>query len=80
MNRELVNEATKPSRKSDKCERQMEGMIQFMRWSDWMEPSIRESNGDLNEYFNGFTRRIGHKKTAFDNCRTRFLFQIIGRK
>ena len=31
MNRELVNEATKPSRKSDKCERQMEGMIQFMR-------------------------------------------------
>ena len=58
MNRELVNEATKPSRKSDKCERQMEGMIQFIRWSDWMEPSIRESNGDLNEYFNGFTVRM----------------------
>lgn len=48
MNRELRKEVSKKTVKNDNSERQMEGMIQYMRWANFIEPRVKESNGDMS--------------------------------
>jgi GEVED domain/Bacterial Ig domain/Secretion system C-terminal sorting domain len=49
MNRELRNEVSKSGHsKNDKFERQTEGMLQYMRWADFVEPRVKASNGDIS--------------------------------
>jgi hypothetical protein len=48
VTRELHKEVEKTTRKSDKFERELEGVLQFMRWSQFVEPRVAQSGGDLN--------------------------------
>ncbi len=77
--RELAKEANGAHKKGDKFERQMEGMLQFMRWSHWVEPRVQESNGDLSILTKGVEQAMVEQKrrTALQN-RTGATWSLVG--
>lgn len=60
--RELREEANGKAEKAGKHEREMEGMVHFMRWSTMVEPRVKESKGDLNAMNEGMYRALQRKK------------------
>ena len=64
--KELAKEANGTSKKSGKSERQMEGMVQFMRWSNWVEPRVSESNGDLSVLTQGVERAMIEQRRSMN--------------
>ena len=58
FNRELRKEALSNRPKTDKFERQMEGMIQFMRWSQFIEPRVKESQGNIGSISESVARAL----------------------
>ncbi len=61
--RELRNEANGKAAKAGKYEREMEGMVHFMRWSTFVEPRVKESNGDMSAMNEGMYRAFKKKQT-----------------
>ena len=78
MHRELHREVSK-GRADAKSERAMEGMVQFMRWSNRVEPRIRESNGDLGVIAEGMARAIDMKSREI-STRAGATWTLIGPK
>ncbi len=77
--KELAKEANGAHRKGDKFERQMEGMLQFMRWSHWVEPRVQESNGDLSILTIGVQQAIvEQKRRNFLQNRTGATWSLVG--
>ncbi len=62
--REMFKEASRPERKSDKFERELEGIMQFMRWSEFVEPRVAESQGDLSVIQEGNVRALAQQANA----------------
>lgn len=59
--REIRKEANKKAERAGKYEREMEGMVHFMRWSQFIEPRVRESNGDMMAVSEGLYRALNKK-------------------
>lgn len=59
--RELQREANGKAAPEAQYEREMEGMVQFMRWSEFVGPRVSESNGDLTAISEGMYRAIAKK-------------------
>ena len=78
MNRELRKEVEK-GHADAKSEQAMEGMIQFMRWSNRVEPRIRESNGDLSIIAEGTARAIADQSRQL-STRAGATWSLIGPK
>jgi Bacterial Ig domain/Secretion system C-terminal sorting domain len=78
MNKELRREVAK-GRTDAKSEQAMEGMIQFMRWSNRVEPRIRESNGDLSVIGDGMARAIASQSRQL-STRAGATWSLIGPK
>ena len=77
--KELAKEAAGTSKSRDKFERQMEGMLQFMRWSNWVEPRVSESNGDLGVLANGVERAMVEQKRSMNlQNRTGASWSLVG--
>ena len=62
MNRELRKEVSRNGIKNDKFERQMEGMVQYMRWANFIEPRVKESNGDMSAMGTGMVEALTEQK------------------
>jgi Bacterial Ig domain/Secretion system C-terminal sorting domain len=62
LTRELRQEARNAGQKSGKYEQQMEGMIQYKRWASFMEPRVRESNGDMSAMNIGITQALADRQ------------------
>ena len=61
--RELLREANSKAAPEAQYEREMEGMVQFMRWSEFVGPRVKESNGDLTSISEGMYRAISKKSS-----------------
>jgi Bacterial Ig domain/Secretion system C-terminal sorting domain len=75
--RELYKEVEKPSRKSDKFERELEGILQFMRWSQFVEPRVAESGGDINAIGKGIQNAMSAQSRNL-GVRAGANWQLIG--
>jgi hypothetical protein len=77
--RELAKEANGTHKKGDKFERQMEGMLQFMRWSHWVEPRVQESQGDLKVMTQSMERAVMEQKRQMGvQSRTGATWSLVG--
>ena len=79
ISRELRKELQNPSRAKDKFEKEMEGTIHFKRWSNWIEPRVKESGGRFEALSEGITRALAVKQRAI-NERTAANWTLIGPK
>jgi hypothetical protein len=59
--RELIEEAGTKAAKSPKFEKEMEGMIQYHRWAQFVAPRVSEANGDMTAMSEGMFRAISRK-------------------
>ncbi len=78
MNRELRKEVSRNGIKSDKFERQMEGMVQYMRWADFIEPRVKESNGDMSAMGTGMVQALTEQKRRMVTTRAGASWSNIG--
>jgi CUB domain/Divergent InlB B-repeat domain/Secretion system C-terminal sorting domain len=74
--RELTKEVSRPERKSDKFERELEGIVQFKRWSEFVEPRVAESNGDLSVINEGNVRALAQQATRLQSRAA--TWQLVG--
>ncbi len=79
MNKELRREVSE-GHADAKSEQAMEGMIQFMRWSNRVEPRIRESNGDLGAIGAGTARAMMEQSRQLTSNRAGATWTLIGPK
>ncbi len=79
INIELRKELQNPSRAKDKFEKEMEGVIHFKRWSNWIEPRVKESGGRFEALSEGVTRAVAEQKRAISQ-RTGANWTLIGPK
>ena len=77
MNRELRREVKEGGMKSGKYEKNMEGMIQYMRWANFVEPRVMESNGNLNAMNQGVVQAIADQNRRA-STRTGANWTVIG--
>lgn len=63
FNKELRKEANKKAARAGKYEREMEGMVHFMRWSEFVEPRVRQSKGDMTAISEGMYRAFSKKNS-----------------
>lgn len=66
--RELVEEANGKAPRAGKFEREMEGMVQYYRWEAFVEPRVKEADGDRAAMSEGMMRAIAKKR---DEIQTR---------
>lgn len=59
--KELKKEANGKAADAGKYEREMEGMVHFMRWSSFVEPRVSELRGDMSAMNEGMYRAIQQK-------------------
>jgi photosystem II stability/assembly factor-like uncharacterized protein len=59
--KELKKEANGKAADAGKYEREMEGMVHFMRWSHFVEPRVSEFRGDMSAMNEGMYRAIEQK-------------------
>jgi GEVED domain/Bacterial Ig domain/Secretion system C-terminal sorting domain len=78
MNRELRKEVSKTTVKSDKFERQMEGMVQYMRWANFVEPRVKESNGDLSVMGTSMVQALNDQNRRTATTRAGANWSVIG--
>ncbi len=78
MNRELRREIAK-GHADAKSEQAMEGMIQFMRWSNHVAPRVSASNGDLGVIGEGLARAVAEQSRQI-STRTGATWSLIGPK
>jgi hypothetical protein len=78
MNRELREEAKDGVGHTDQFERQMEGMIQYKRWAEFVEPRVRESNGEMSAMNRGISQAIADKARRAATTRTGASWSLIG--
>jgi hypothetical protein len=74
--RELTKEVSRPERKSDKFEREMEGIVQFKRWAEFVAPRVAESNGDLSVINEGNVRALAQQANMLQSRAA--AWQLIG--
>jgi hypothetical protein len=74
--RELTKEVGRPERKSDKFERELEGIVQFKRWSEFVEPRVAESNGDLSVINEGNVRALAQQANMLQSRAA--TWQLVG--
>ncbi|MBL7815883.1 MAG: T9SS type A sorting domain-containing protein [Saprospiraceae bacterium] len=67
ISKELRKEVQNPSRVTDKFEKEMEGVVHFKRWSNWIEPRVRETGGRIEMVSNALTRAIAEQKREVAN-------------
>jgi hypothetical protein len=79
ISKELRKESQNPSRVTDKFEKEMEGIIHFKRWSQWIEPRVRESGGVFESVSNGLIGALTDQKREIMN-RTGANWTLIGPK
>ncbi len=79
MKRELRREVTNGGQRNDKSERQMEGMIQYKRWAEFVEPRVGESNGDMSAMNTGIMQALGDKN-RHASARTSASWSLFGPK
>jgi GEVED domain/Bacterial Ig domain/Secretion system C-terminal sorting domain len=78
MNRELRKEVSKKTVKSDKFEQQMEGMVQYMRWANFVEPRVKESNGDMSVMGTSMVQALRDQSRRSVATRTGASWSVIG--
>jgi hypothetical protein len=78
LNRELREEVKSSAKHSDQFERQMEGMILYKRWAEFVEPRVRESNGDMSAMNRGITQALADKARRGATSRTGASWSLIG--
>ncbi len=78
MKRELQKEAHSKGKKNDNYERQMEGMIQYMRWAEFVAPRVKESNGDLSAMGANIQRALIDKARNATTTRTGASWSLVG--
>ena len=61
--RELVEETNGKAAKAGAFERDMEGLLQYHRWAAFVEPRVREANGDRTAMNEGMMRAIAKKSS-----------------
>lgn len=64
---ELKKEANSQAAPEAQYEREMEGMLHFMRWSEFVGPRVRESNGDLTSMSEGMYRALVKKGNELES-------------
>jgi CUB domain/Divergent InlB B-repeat domain/Secretion system C-terminal sorting domain len=74
--RELTKEVSRSERKSDKFERELEGIVQFKRWSEFVEPRVAESNGDLSVINEGNVRALAQQANLLQSRAA--TWQLVG--
>jgi hypothetical protein len=67
ISKELRKEAQNPSRQKDKFEKEMEGVVHYMRWAQWAEPRVRESNGNFTALTEGIERAVAEQNRSIQN-------------
>lgn len=68
--REMRREARRIAqglRPGDEGEQMNEGILLYMRWADFVEPRVEESNGDLSIITEGMTRAIAQRQNETEN-------------
>ena len=78
MNRELRREIKK-GHVDAKSEKEMEGMIQFMRWSQRVAPRVLESNGEMGAIGDGMARALAEQSRQL-STRAGATWSLIGPK
>jgi hypothetical protein len=78
MNRELRKEVSKNAVKTSKFERQMEGMVQYMRWANFVEPRVAESNGDMSVMGASMARALNDQNRRVATTRTGANWSVVG--
>lgn len=78
MKRELREEVSESNVRNSKFEREMEGMVQYMRWSHFVGPRVRESNGDLGAMSQGILQALAARNRASATSRAGASWSIIG--
>jgi hypothetical protein len=78
MNRELRREVSKKNIRSDKFERQMEGMVQYMRWANFIEPRVKESNGNMSAMSSNLMQALADQTRRIATTRTGASWSLIG--
>ncbi len=79
ISKELRKELQNPGRAKDKFEKEMEGVIHFKRWSNWIEPRVKESGGRMEALSEGVTRALADQKRTIVE-RTAANWTLIGPK
>lgn len=68
--REMRREARRIAqglRPGDEGEQANEGILLYMRWADFVEPRVAESNGDLSIITEGMARAVAQRQTETEN-------------
>jgi hypothetical protein len=78
MTRELRYEAVQQGIKSDKSERQMEGMVQYMRWANFVEPRVKESNGNMAVMGTHLGQALADQARRAATARTGASWSLVG--
>jgi Bacterial Ig domain/Secretion system C-terminal sorting domain/Sortilin, neurotensin receptor 3, len=78
FNRELRQEAARTGQRTSKYEKELEGMIQYKRWAHFVEPRVRESNGDMSAMNTGITQALTDLKRHAATSRTGASWSLIG--
>jgi Bacterial Ig domain/Secretion system C-terminal sorting domain/Bacterial pre-peptidase C-terminal domain len=79
MNKELRREVSE-GHADAKSEQAMEGMVQFMRWSNRVAPRVSESNGDLGAIGAGTARAMMEQSRQLSTNRAGATWTLIGPK
>lgn len=79
ISKELRKELQNPSKITSKFEKQMEGVVHYKRWSNWIEPRVRESGGRFEAVSDGLTRALAEQKREIGN-RVGASWSLIGPK
>ncbi len=80
--REMRREAARTTdgrRAGDEAEQAMESILLFQRWSDFVEPRVVESNGDLSIITEGMSRAVANRAREADT-RAAANWRLLGPK